>query len=500
MTVIQFPRAGYVPAWTGSVADVPAAADEAVEPADAARKRREQTDWLRTEDFAPDTTTGADWRDADGAFARLLNRLFAAGTGLAQNALRSSNSQGATDLSALENVDPSTLAMMASMLAMDALGDTAKSTQRALELLGVRQEKLRQEDIQKFREQMDAKTKDANEARKGGIFGVVFDWLIAAVDVVVGAVKVVTGVLTMNPLMIAGGVADVGSGIAGLGAAFHKTMALVDPKNADYHEKEAAKWGHAQLAFQMLGMVIGFGTSIKGFLAKRATTKAASRVFKSGAGEALEQAVKSGDKAAVGAIKTRVVSEIGFVVGNEVGKRVGRSLLQSGTQGARRLAKAGFNRMAEQFTQQMVEQMASRAFDKVVKNAAKQVAKGKSVTAKGLTKSFTSGMNTQGYFALARGSWSLSTAVRGVFAGANALGQGVVGVQRSKLQLEARDLAVDMMWLQMLMQMNGDDKKRTAKSMETLIGQQNDIAVSAGEQVQKTGEMRIRMAASLARA
>ena len=510
MTAIYSPRAAYAPAWTGNVGNAPAAAvavaNDVIESPDAARQRRERLDWLRTEDFAPDPSTGVDWQDADDAFARLLNRLFAVGSGLAANALGASSADGtsnaanASTLSALENVDPSTLAMMASMIAMDALGDTAKSTQRALTLMGERQEKLRQEDIKKYREQMDAKTEDANKTRKGGIFGVVFDWLIAAVDVVVGAVKVVTGVLSMNPLMIAGGVADVGAGIAGLGVAFHKTMALVDPKNAAYHEKEATKWGHAQLAFQMLGMVIGFGTSIRGFIAKRATTKAASRVFKAGAGEALEQAVKSGDKAAVAAIKSRVVSEIGFVVGNEVGKRVGKSLLQSGTQSGRRLAKAGFNRMAEQFTQQMVEQMASRAFDKVAKNAAKQVAKSKAVTSKELTKSFTSSMNIQGYFAVARGSWSLSGALRGTFTGANALGQGIVGAQRAKLQLEARDLGVDMMWLQMLMQMNGDDKKRAAKRMETLVGQQSDIAVSTGEQVQKTGEMRIRIAASLSRA
>jgi secreted effector protein SseC len=109
-------------------------------------------------------------------------------------------------------------------------------------------------------------------------------------------------------------------------------------------------------------------------------------------------------------------------------------------------------------------------------------------------------MNIQGYFAIARGTWSLSMAARGVFNGASSLGQGIVGVQRAKLQLEARDLAVDMMWLQLLMQMNGDDKKRAAKRMETLVGQQSDIAVSTGEQVQKTGEMRIRIAASLSRA
>ncbi|WP_084070918.1 type III secretion system translocon subunit SctE [Pandoraea vervacti] len=504
MTLIASRVQAYSPPMGGvdaaSMARMQSDALESANATRADRQRRQRADWLRTEDFVPDAPAGADWREADSAFSRLLDRLFEVGAGMAAKALRSSNTAGDANLAALENVDPSTLAMMASMTAMDSLGDTAKSTQRALELLAERQDKLRQQDIQKYREQMDAKAEDANKARKGGIFGVIFDWIIAAVDVVVGAVKVVTGVLTMNPMMIAGGVADVGAGIAGMGAAYHKTMALADPKHAAYHEKEAAKWGHAQLAFQMLGMVVGFGSSVKGFLAKRATTKAASRVFKAGAAEALEQAVKSGDKAAVSAIKTRVVSEIGYVVGNEVGKRVGRSLLQSGTQSARRLVKAGFNRMAEQFTQQMIEKMASRAFDKVAKTAAKQVARGKAVTAKGLTKSFTSRMNTQGYFALARGSWSLSHAIRATFAGANGLGQGIVGVQRAKLQNEARDLSVDMLWLQLLLDMNGDDKKRTAKRMETLVGQQNDIALSAGEQVQKTGEMRIRMAASAARA
>ena len=502
MTVIYASPAGTSPFWTGDAqsASNPNAVADATDAAQPSRHRRQSADWLRGEDFAPDKPVDVDWRKADAAFSRLLNRLFVLGSELSANSLRASSPEGNADLAALENADPSTLAMIASMIAMDALGDTAKATQRSLELLGERQDKLRQEDIQKYRDQMDAQTEDANKARKGGIFGVVFDWVIAAVDVVVGAVKVVTGVLTMNPLMIVGGVADLGAGIAGLGAAFHKTMALVDPKNAAYHEKEATKWGHAQLAFQMLGMVVGFGTSVKGFLAKRATTKAASRVFKAGAAEALEQAVKSGDKAAVGAIKSRVVSEIGYVVGSELGKYVGRSLLQSGTRSARRLAKAGFNRMAEQFTQQMVEQMASRAFDKVAKAAAKQAARGKALTSKGLTKSFSARMNTQGYFAMARGSWSLSHAVRGTFAGANGLGQGVIGMQRAKLQNEARDLGVDMMWLQMLMQMNDADKKQTASSMETLVSRQNDIAVSASEQVQQTGEMRIRIAASAGRA
>ncbi|MGC7556541.1 type III secretion system translocon subunit SctE, partial [Pandoraea pneumonica] len=87
--------------------------------------------------------------------------------------MRPQSQFGVIDLASLEKLDPSTLVMVASMISMQAMGDTAKSTQKALELLAERQDKLRQEDLQKFREQMDAATKDADKARKGGIFGVI---------------------------------------------------------------------------------------------------------------------------------------------------------------------------------------------------------------------------------------------------------------------------------------------------------------------------------------
>ncbi|VVD59998.1 Secreted effector protein SseC [Pandoraea iniqua] len=499
MISIYSAGAGAGPLRALDVRDAPAAdaASDSAQ-ADAARKRRENDKWLTSDDFAPDMPNDVDAKEADGAFARLLQKLFSINSGLAANALRPQGHHGAQDLASLEQLDPSTMAMMASMITMEALGDTAKSTQRALELLAERQDKLRQEDIQKFREQMDKATEDANKARKGGVFSAVFDWIVAAVETVVGAVKVVTGVLTMNPLLIAGGVADLGAGIAGLGAAFHKTMALVDPKNAGYHEQQAEKWGKAQMAFQIIGAVVGFGTSLKGVLAARTVTKTAGRVFKGAAGESLEHAIKAGDKAAIDTIKKRVSSEVSFVIGDQIGKRVGKSLLQSGTRTSRALAKAGFNRMAETFAQQMTEQMVERAFKKVVKAATKQVAKGKAVTAKSLGNSFGSQLRLEAGRAALRGSWSLSGAVRSTLVGANAVGQNVIGMQRAKLNFDARNLGVDMMWLQTLMDLTGDDKKRNAKRMETLIEQQADIATSASEMVQQTGATRIRIAASMA--
>lgn len=462
------------------------------------RRPHGRGDWLGPEDFLPDAPAGVDWHDADDAFARVLQRLHLMSGALAANGLRRDGQFGVTDLESVETLDPSTLVMVASMIAMQALGDTAKSTQTALALLAERQEKLRQEDIQKFREQMDAMTADADKARKGGVFGAIFDWITAAIDLVVGVVKVVTGVLTMNPLMIAGGIADVGAGIAGIGSAVCKTMALIDPKHAEYYEQEAAKWGHAQMAFQALGMVVGFGTSVRGFLASRSVTKAATRAFKGGAGEALTQAVKAGDDAAVSAIRARVVSEVSYQVGMEVGKRVGRSLAQCGTRTARQLARRGFNRMAEQFTQQMVEQMVSRAFDNVAKSTAKQVAKGVAVRAADVTSVFGSQAASQGRRAILRGMWSLSAVLRGAMVAGRDMTAGAIGIQRAKLQREARDLQVETTWLQFLMEMNGDDKRRLAQRMQALSAQQGDAAQTASEAVASTGALRIRIAASMA--
>lgn len=495
--------AGYRSPWTGGTAGPHAGysdhADRANRAATTAPAPADERDaWLLPEDFLPDAPAGAGWEDAEGAFARLLQRLYARGSAMGTDALRPPSQFGVTDLASLEELDPSTLVMVASMISMQAMGDTAKSNQRALELLAERQDKLRQEDIQKFREQMEAKTRDADKARKGGVFGAIFDWITAAVDLVVGAVKVVTGVLTMNPLMIAGGVADVGAGIAGMGAAFMKTMALVDPKNAAHYEREAARWGYAQMAFQALGMVLSFGMSVRGFMASRSVTKAASRVMKGGAGEALSSAVKAGDDAAISAIKKRVVSEVSYQVGAEVGKRVGQSLVQSGTRTARTLAARGFNRMAEQFTQQMVEQMVSRAFDNVVRSTGKQLAKGVAVGAAEVSKSFGKQVASQGRRAILRGMWSLSGVLRSGLVAGREITAGAIGMQRAKLQLDARNLATEMSWLQFLMELNGDDKKRTARRMEALAGQQSDVAEAASEAVTKTGAVRIRIAASMA--
>ncbi|WP_287497365.1 type III secretion system translocon subunit SctE [Pandoraea sp. CB10b_02] len=491
---------GYRPPWTGDAVPATAAGAGRVQHASAQTlaPAGERVAWLTPEDFLPDPPADADWEGAEGAFARLLQRLYAAGERLGAEALRPPSQFGVTDLASLEKLDPSTLVMVASMISMQAMGDTAKSTQRALALLAERQDRLRQEDIQKFREQMEAMTRDADKARKGGVFGVIFDWITAAVDLVVGALKVVTGVLTMNPLMIAGGVADLGAGIAGVGAAIMKTMALADPKNAEHYEREAAKWGHAQMAFQALGMVVSFGISVRGFMASRSVAKTATRMFRGGAGDALASAVKAGDDAAINAIRTRVVSEVSYQIGAEVGRQVGRSLAQSGTRTARSLAARGFNRMAEQFTQQMMEQMVTRAFDNVVKSTSRQLARGVTVSAAEVTKSLGKQLASQGRRAVARGMWSLSSVLRGALVAGREITASAIGMQRARLQLDARDLATEMSWLQFLMALNGDDKKRIAKRMEALAGQQGDVAEAASEAVTRTGAVRIRIAASMA--
>lgn len=154
--------------------------------------------------------------------------------------------------------------------------------------------------------------------------------------------------------------------------------------------------------------------------------------------------------------------------------------------------------MAEQFTQQMVEQMVSRAFDNVVKSTAKQVAKGVAVRAADVARAFGSQAASQGRRAILRGMWSLSAVLRGAMVAGRDITAGAIGIQRAKLQREARDLQVETTWLQFLMEMNGDDKRRLAQRMQALSAQQGDAAQTASEAVASTGALRIRIAASMA--
>jgi secreted effector protein SseC len=163
---------------------------------------------------------------------------------------------GLSTLREVEKQPMETLMLAATMLSVQALGDVASAKGKALEIMSDKQERIREREIQELREQMDKAIEQQEKAKKAGIFGAVFDWIVAAVEVVSGVAKIVGGVLTGNPMTVAGGVMDLMAGTAGLVKAVANTLALIDTANADKYKSIAATAGKIQLGFEIVGAVI----------------------------------------------------------------------------------------------------------------------------------------------------------------------------------------------------------------------------------------------------
>ena len=85
MTVIGAVGAAYRPSSLGAVREPTRQLTDTIGP-HALRNDKMSDDWLSSEDFLPDATDAGAWQDAEGAFARLLQRLYSLGSAMAASA------------------------------------------------------------------------------------------------------------------------------------------------------------------------------------------------------------------------------------------------------------------------------------------------------------------------------------------------------------------------------------------------------------------------------
>ncbi|MGE8357895.1 MAG: type III secretion system translocon subunit SctE, partial [Microvirgula sp.] len=82
----------------------------------------------------------------------------------------------------IERAEMETRALAATVLSLRSFGDTAKATLKALEIAARAEDSLRREQVIQYQPQIDGAVEQADKARKAGVIGVVFDWIIAAVE------------------------------------------------------------------------------------------------------------------------------------------------------------------------------------------------------------------------------------------------------------------------------------------------------------------------------
>ncbi|AOJ04762.1 MULTISPECIES: type III secretion system translocon subunit SctE [Burkholderia] len=431
-------------------------------------------------------------KDAAGALGRVLDKFD-----------RASGDKGAASsigLRAFESVSMETMLLATTLLSTKVLGNTAELKSKALEIMSAKQDEVRQQEIKDYREQIDKAVEQQQKAKKAGIFGVIFDWIVAAVEVVSGVAKMIGGALSGNAMMVAGGAMDLMAGFAGVVKATMNTLALIDEKNADKYRQAADVAAKVQLTFEIAGAVVDVTSAARNMLLTKAIPKATTAVLEKGAGEALEQAIKSGSKQAVEKTAQAIGKEVASQVSEQILQGLGKTALEASKQAGKEalqktVQQLGVNRMLESFSREAIEKMVTKAVQKVANEA---IDRGVELTAQALTKAIAKQVKRDVMAAALKASLSpLLNTARATIGAASQTTSGVLGIERAKLQKEIDQLILDQQWLQMCFAFYKQQKEAQTKDAKELVEKAGQAVEDGSQALRQSAAVQAQIAASM---
>ncbi|AOJ83898.1 secretion protein [Burkholderia savannae] len=431
-------------------------------------------------------------KEAAGALGRVLGQF--------DRASGEKGSASSIGLRDFEKMSMETMLLATTLLSTKALGNTAELKSKALDIMSAKQEEVRRQEIKDYREQIDNAVEQQQKAKKAGIFGVIFDWIVAAVEVVSGVAKMIGGALSGNAMMVAGGAMDLMAGFAGVVKATMNTLALIDEKNADKYRQVADVAAKVQLTFEIAGAVVDVTSAARNMLLTKAIPKATTAVLEKGAGEALEQAVKAGSKQAVETAAQAVGKEVASQVSEQILQGLGKAALEASKKAGKEalqktVQQLGVNRMLESFSREAIEKMVTKAVQKVANEA---IDRGAEMTAQALTQAIAKQVKRDVMAAALKASLSpLLNTTRATVAAASQTTSGVLGVERAKLQKEIDQLILDQQWLQMCFEFYKQQKEAQTKDAQALVEKAGQAIEDGGQALRQSGAVQSRVAAAM---
>ena len=431
-------------------------------------------------------------KDAAEALVRIIDKF--------DSATAPDTKRGTIDRGDAGNVSMESMLLATTLLSSQVLGNTAELKSKALSIMSAKQEEVRRQEVNEYREQIDKAIEQQQKAKKAGIFGVIFDWIVAAVEVVSGVAKMIGGALTGNVMTVAGGAMDLMAGFAGVVKATMNTLALVDEKNAEKYRAVADAAAKVQLSFEIAGAVVDVTSAARNMLLTKAIPKATTAVLKEGAEQALVSAIKTGSKDAVKSTAQAVGKEVAAQVSDQILQGIGKAALETSKKAGKEAAQKavqqlGVNRMLESFSREAVEKMVAKSVEKV---AGKAIEEGIEMSAKELTKAITRQVNQEVMAAALKASTSILTnATRASVSAASQVTTGVLAIERAKLQKEIDQLMLDQQWLQMCFQFYEQQKEAQTKQAKDLIEKSGEIIADGSKALKQSAAVQAQIASSM---
>lgn len=433
----------------------------------------------------------ASRQEAEKAFERLMQSLPKA---------QANEPELKLSLSTIERMPMESMFFASTLLTNQILGDIAAIKGEALEIMSRKQDSLRQKEVESIREQMAKSVEQQDKAKKAGVLSVVFDWLIAAVEVVTGVAKMVGAAMTGNVMQFAGGAMDLMAGMAGLVKAVANTMALVDPDNADKYHKIAEKAGIVQMTFEIAGAAIDVTSAVRNALVTKMIPKVAGKILKEGAAQELKTAIKAGCQSEISTLANKIGKKVAAEASEQIANQIGRQVVEKTSNNLLKKAvqQFGVNKMMETFSNKAIEEMVTQAVKKV---GTKAIRRGSELTTEQITKRVVAEIRKSVIGALKKAvvvnANVFMNVTRQSVVGAQNITLGMIDKEKALLQKQIDQLVLDQQWVQSFFQFFEQNKKESIKKVRELQENQASVMQAGTQMISHIATNQAQMASSM---
>ncbi|HHH1377172.1 TPA: type III secretion system translocon subunit SctE [Yersinia enterocolitica] len=431
-------------------------------------------------------------REAQSALDRLLGSLSHSGVGGDCGRLSLDN-PGETDIQQIMS--------MVSSLNLGLFSNLCKSISQQMERATDVQTFLRDKRVAEYQQQIDKAVEQADKAKKAGIFTAVFDWIVGAVEVVYGALKVAEGVLTGDPLATASGVAYLAAGTAGLVKAAAETAMLLGASKEKCQEVIDVA-GKVQLGCECFAMAIDIFQAARAINAARTVTKGASEVLKSGASEALTDAIKRG---ASGEIE-QLAEKFGKDVSQQVSRNISLNVMETEmvevgnmtSAAAKQAAKAEIalvRNITKSFTHEGIEKLVGGVAKKLAQDAIK---KGITLTAEQFSQQCVKAIMKKSVTTILKDiATSPLLIMQKCTAAAGQVNSGQLAIQSANLRKEIEKLILDQDFTQFMDEWVERNKQHQLKQLKDTSEAAQDTVTKLSDNIKQNGMLQTQIAGSL---
>ncbi|EAQ6495778.1 type III secretion system translocon protein [Salmonella enterica subsp. salamae] len=366
-------------------------------------------------------------------------------------------------------VNPTVLSMMMTTLILSVFGNNAQSLCQQLERATEVQNALRDKQVKEYQEQIQKAIEQEDKARKAGIFGAIFDWLIGIFETVLGAFKVVEGFLSGNPAEMASGVAYMAAGCAGMVKAGAETAMLfgADPDTCQAIINVTSK---VQLGCEAVALALDIFQIGRAFMATRGLSDAAAKVLDSGFGEDAGRMVGAGE-AEMEALAEEFGKEVSENFSNQFASLEREMVLpeemeEESAEFSRDVEKNMTRSAGKSFTKEGVKAMAKEAAKEALEKYAQE---GEKFLLKEFRNKVLFNMFKKIMYALLRDcSFKGLQAIRCATEGGSQINTGVIKAEKAKIERKIEQLITQQRFLDFIMQQTEDQKKIEQKRLEEL--------------------------------